>query len=560
MKGIALPSFLFSVGLVSAGFALAVDNDFESGANYLRPLDLVISADRLFVLSRRGFFDQATTGPSEEVREVLLDTRSRTAGKELFKLELTPEIFGSYESFGSVPRAKAAYQNGQLAILISAVDKDVSFLLKIGADGRITGKRTFAGEGGPGIYLHYHVNGIAIVFPHEVLLLDDNLKTVAQWMTPNLLVAAVRQGNGLWIVEGEPLAGPLDYHAGVLRMLTIDPNAIKEAFDSPLPNLMPLMPASILAWPDEVLALIPDTPEWHHCKFRPGMAETACKDVIWEYASPGIPMSLRTVVSRTGESGYLIAAGSHCDVLSRSYDRSHGASVRQATFQSERHVRVSDLLIEEYEGTVFALIAGSRVSPGADGYRTTLFPVRFVESSAEIDDGRPAACLAWGNTDFFYAATASDVATCIEVGADPNAMSGCNGQEGIPPLASALFNSTPEVVDVLLRAGADPDFRYGDGTTLLHEIPWPRHPEALAPLLRAMKDVNARDKSGKTALHHAARRLPPDVVGMLLDGGVDPTLRDNAGKLAWDYARDNLELEGSDALTRLTPKDGWRRD
>ena len=302
--------------------------------------------------------------------------------------------------------------------------------------------------------------------------------------------------------------------------------------------------------------MIPDVPQWWRCAFRAGMTEAACKGATWKYASPGMPMSLQTIVSSAGTDGYLIAASSNCDVLSVRYDRSHDVADDQAYFPGGRRGRVSDLIVKEDGGEVFALIAGRRGAPGFGDHRTTFWPVRFDEATALPGDGRPAACPAWGNPDFFHQATAEDVAVCIEAGADPNAINRCDESFGKPPLAYALFSSTPEVVSLLLQAGADPDFRYGDGSNLLHKSDWPQHADALAPLLRAMKDVSAQDNSGMTALHRAARSLPPEVVDVLLDGGVDPTLRDHAGKLPWDYARENPELNGSKALNRLKPGGG----
>ena len=205
---------------------------------------------------------------------------------------------------------------------------------------------------------------------------------------------------------------------------------------------------------------------------------------------------------------------------------------------------------------MLALVAGAQRTSGNGGHRTTFLPVRFIESTALPSDGRPAGCPAWGNNDFFYQATVQDVEDCIEAGADPNAIHRCEGRSANPPLASALLDSTPEVVSLLLRAGADPDFRYSDGTNLLHRTSWIRYADALVPLLNTMKDVNARDSLGMTALHRAARRLPAEVVDVLLDGGLDPALRDHAGKLAWDYARENPGLNGSNALNRLEPDGG----
>ena len=143
-------------------------------------------------------------------------------------------------------------------------------------------------------------------------------------------------------------------------------------------------------------------------------------------------------------------------------------------FAKGRHVRVSDLIVKDDGGEVFALIAGGRGEPGAGGHRTTFWPVRFVEALALPGDGRVAECPAWGNEDFLFQATASQVAACIEAGADPNARNSCDGYDATTSLGHAMAFSTPEVVNTLLEAGADPDFRYaGCAVPLSASIPYP---------------------------------------------------------------------------------------
>ena len=551
---------VFLAFLLAAGFAWAENtstatSDIENGAHYMKPFDLAVSADHVYILMQRFPSDVPLTGLLEEAEEVVLEVRSRASGEKLWRLELKPGIFGSTDSFGSIRSIKSVYRSGWLTILITTRGEEVSFLLRVGADGRIAGKRKLEGDGNRGTSLHRLAGGIALVFGHKVLLLNDELKTVSQWHTSKFLMAARSQGNALWLVEAEPRYVEAGFDAVALRVLTFDGNVIDGEMISPLPELgSHLTPASILTWTDEVVVLIPGSPEWQHCVFRAGMMEVACKAVIWEYASPGTPTSLGTVVSRAGTDSYLIARPSFCDVLSKGYNRSHRDSQVQPLFPKGRHVFVTDLIVKEDGGEVFALIAGGRGEPEALDHRTTFWPVRFVEASALPGDGRSATCPAWGNDDFFSeGVTVSTVVACVEAGADPNTTDECGGYYEAPPLAGAMAFSTPEVIETLLEAGANPDFRYRDGLPLLHKALWPGRAELLAVLLRAMKDVNARDRSGKTALHHAAQHPRPEVVDVLLDGGVDPTLRDDAGKLPWDYARENPEFKDSEALNRLKP-------
>lgn len=90
---------------------------------------------------------------------------------------------------------------------------------------------------------------------------------------------------------------------------------------------------------------------------------------------------------------------------------------------------------------------------------------------------------------FFEFATISQLTTCLEAGANPNAIT----PAGWAPLHGvAAFDRSPEVVTVLLRAGADPNARDSCERTPLHvavdidtlailEFKPPRHEEDLVP-------------------------------------------------------------------------------
>ena len=278
---------MLAIWLACTGQASTATFDIEGGADYLKPLDLAVSKDQVYILMQRLASDLSDADQSEEVKELLLEVRSRTDGKGLWRAELNPELFGDYDSFGSMQRVKVAHHRDRLTILIPVPEKNVSFLLQVGAKGRFGGKRTFAGEGSFGLELHRHDDGVAVVFPQGVQWLNDELETLAEWSTSNVLMTASGQGNVLWVVEGEPLSGPLDFHAGLLRSLAVDGGEVKDELVSPLPRVFPMVRPTILAWPDEVVVLIPDVPLWQHCAFRTGMAEAACKGAIWRYASPG---------------------------------------------------------------------------------------------------------------------------------------------------------------------------------------------------------------------------------------------------------------------------------
>ena len=125
-------------------------------------------------------------------------------------------------------------------------------------------------------------------------------------------------------------------------------------------------------------------------------------------------------------------------------------------------------------------------------------------------------CADWNSKEYFEAATAADVAACIQSGADLKART----EDGWTPLHwAAGLNESPAIITALLDAGADP---------------------------------KARDKDGKTPLHWAAwSNGNPAVIEALLDAGADLKARDRLGKTPWDRAKDRKPLKGSEAYWRL---------
>ncbi len=82
----------------------------------------------------------------------------------------------------------------------------------------------------------------------------------------------------------------------------------------------------------------------------------------------------------------------------------------------------------------------------------------------------------------------------------------------------AAKNSTPEIIEILIDAGAD---------------------------------VNSRDAEGQTPLMWAAESNAPEVVQLLLDKGANASLKDEYGKTAFEYAQENEDIKGTDVYWRL---------
>uniref|UniRef100_A0ABD2XJG4 Uncharacterized protein n=1 Tax=Trichogramma kaykai TaxID=54128 RepID=A0ABD2XJG4_9HYME len=100
--------------------------------------------------------------------------------------------------------------------------------------------------------------------------------------------------------------------------------------------------------------------------------------------------------------------------------------------------------------------------------------------------------------------------------------------KGRTPLHLALFEGKREMVELLLRNGADPNLTIENGFTPLHIICRKAFDdELLKPFFEINAEVNqlvpvdARDSEGRTPLQFAVSNLKPDVVDVLLDNGAD---------------------------------------
>jgi ankyrin repeat protein len=124
-----------------------------------------------------------------------------------------------------------------------------------------------------------------------------------------------------------------------------------------------------------------------------------------------------------------------------------------------------------------------------------------------------------------------------------------------PPLFPAVTMRSVRSAEVLLKAGADPNFRWHGDTPLhaalfmkvmsprRHEVQQHRQPfsepacrHLVQLLLDAGADVNSLDDEGMAPLHFAAMNASGGIVTMLLDAGANPWQRNNRGLSPADLA------------------------
>jgi len=105
---------------------------------------------------------------------------------------------------------------------------------------------------------------------------------------------------------------------------------------------------------------------------------------------------------------------------------------------------------------------------------------------------------------------------------------------GVPPINYALLAPGPSatvLLDLLIAAGADVNGRGTDGvaTRPLLSAASRGRPDLVERLLRAGADVRGSFGNGWTALHFAAGSGDPETVAVLLAAGADPDAEDDEG-------------------------------
>ena len=143
-----------------------------------------------------------------------------------------------------------------------------------------------------------------------------------------------------------------------------------------------------------------------------------------------------------------------------------------------------------------------------------------------------------GTTALHWAVRSDDresVQLLLRAGAQPNV----SNRYGVTPLSLAATNGNPELVKLLLESGADPNTASPEGETALMTAAHAGNPASVVALLDHGADVNATEHwFNETALMWAAAENHAEVTRTLIDHGADI----NARSLQQEFARFRFNL------------------
>jgi rhodanese-related sulfurtransferase len=107
---------------------------------------------------------------------------------------------------------------------------------------------------------------------------------------------------------------------------------------------------------------------------------------------------------------------------------------------------------------------------------------------------------------------------------------------GLTPLMRAALSGREDLVEELLRSGADVRCRNADGNNALWLACVSKSAAVVRRLVVAGIDVDNQNDSGATALMYAASSGKAGLVSLLLESGANPALRNQDGFTAIDLA------------------------
>ena len=165
--------------------------------------------------------------------------------------------------------------------------------------------------------------------------------------------------------------------------------------------------------------------------------------------------------------------------------------------------------------------------------------------------------------DIFEASAVGDALTLRQIlNETPQAAHELSG-DGWTPLHLAAAFGTPEAVRLLLQNGAQVDAvsQNPQANQPLHAtLALGRNPETIELLLKAGANPNARQTGGFTPIFSAAAANRRDLVELLIANGADPAISNDFGQTAAGFARERHHPDLADWLESLGSRDALSGD
>ena len=147
--------------------------------------------------------------------------------------------------------------------------------------------------------------------------------------------------------------------------------------------------------------------------------------------------------------------------------------------------------------------------------------------------------------------TVAEIRQALADGANPNAEIDMRGGGSETALSNAAMHSDPEVLRLLLAAGAKVNTAAWAGrTALMYAAGASGNAAAVRALVEAGANLDAQDEDGQTALMFAMRHESAEGARVLLAAGANPKLKDKEGHDALWHARHSWHKDDAE-LTRL---------
>jgi uncharacterized protein len=166
-----------------------------------------------------------------------------------------------------------------------------------------------------------------------------------------------------------------------------------------------------------------------------------------------------------------------------------------------------------------------------------ILQAKYSGNNARVEEllkARPAL-------NVFEAAAIGHTARVRELLAANPSLLNAYAPDGFHPLGLAAFFGNKATVEALLHAGADVNQQSRESmkVSALHSAGAARRPDIAEMLLAGGANPNVRAEAGVTVFHEAAITGQLDLAALLLEHGADVNAQDNAGKTPLDHAIDS---------------------